>query len=189
MIIFRSAGKGEKFSVYVFAIPKKPIDNLLSLLESFGIKPRGIETTVTALANYLLFTEALAAGGAAMVAGHAKDWEMIGVRVNGNRWKPTSELLYCHRFPAAEWAEGAGNELLQEGLSQVPRYYRCGDLATLNGLAAGKLAAAEDMANLATQRLQGLNQRADAELLPADWNGAARRPRSLVWGKLLASRR
>jgi Tfp pilus assembly protein PilN len=159
--------KGEKFSVYVFAIPKKTVDNLLDLLESFGIKPRGIETTVIALANYLLFTDARAAGGAAMIAGHAKDWEMIGVQVKGSGWKPTTELLYCHRFPAAEWAQGAGNELLQEGLSQVPRYYRCGDLATLNGLVVGKLAAAEDLANLSTQRLEGFNQRGEADVLPA----------------------
>ncbi|HEY7219867.1 MAG TPA: PilN domain-containing protein [Candidatus Binatia bacterium] len=159
--------KGEKFGVYVFAIPKKSVDGLLEILESFGIKPRGIETTVTALANYLLFSDALAAGGAAMVAGHAKDWEMIGVRLKGSSWKPITELLYCHRFPAAEWAQGAGNELLQEGLSQVPRYYRCGDLTPLNGLAAGKLAAAEDMTRLATQRLEGFPQRPEAEVLPA----------------------
>ena len=62
--------KGEKFSVYVFAVPKKAVDGLLGLLESFGIKPRGIETTATALANYLLFTSAPTTGGAAMIAGH-----------------------------------------------------------------------------------------------------------------------
>ena len=159
--------KGEKFSVYVFAVPKKAVDGLLGLLESFGIKPRGIETTATALANYLLFTSAPIAGGAAMIAAHAKEWEMIGVQLKDSRWKPTTELLYCHRFPAAEWAQGAGKELLQEGLNQVPRFYRCGDLALLNGVVNGKLAAAADMTTLGAERLKGFSQPVDAELLPA----------------------
>jgi Tfp pilus assembly protein PilN len=159
--------KGDKFSVYVFAVPKKAVDGLLGLLESFGIKPRGIETTATALANYLLFTSAPVTGGAAMIAAHAKDWEMIGVQPKDSRWKATTELLYCHRFPAAEWAQGAGKELLQEGLNQVPQFYRCGDLALLNGLADGKLAAAADMTTLGAERLKGFSQPVDAELLPA----------------------
>ena len=159
--------KGEKFSVYVFAVPKKAVDGLLGLLESFGIKPRGIETTATALANYLLFTSAPTTGGAAMIASHAKEWEMIGVQLKDSRWKPTTELLYCHRFPAAEWAQGAGKELLQEGLNQVPQFYRCGDLALLNGVVNGKLAAAADMTTLGAERLKGFSQPVDAELLPA----------------------
>ncbi len=159
--------KGEKLGVYVFAVPKKTLDGLLGLLESFGIKPKGVETTATALANYLLFTGAPGAGGAAMVAAHAQDWEMIGVQVKDHRWKPATELLYCHRFPAAEWARGPAQELLQEGLSRVPQCYRCGDLAALNGLAEGKLAAAPDLTTLGAERLKGLPQPLEAEILPA----------------------
>ena len=165
---FYPAGKkGEKLSVYVFAVPKRTLDGLLGMLESFGIKPKGVEITATALANYLLFTGAPGAGGAAMVAAHAKEWEMIGVQVKSSRWKPNTELLYCHRFPAADWAKGAAQELLQEGLSQVPQFYRCGDLAPLNGLAEAKLATAADLTTLGGERLKGLPQPLDAELLPA----------------------
>ena len=159
--------KGEKLSVYVFAVPKKALDGLLGLLNSFGIKPKGVETTATALANYLLFTGAPGAGGAAMVAAHAKDWEMIGVQIKDSRWKPTTELLYCHRFPAADWAKGPAQELLQEGLNQVPQFYRCGDLAPLNGLAEDKLAGATDLTTLGAERLKGLPQPLDPEVLPA----------------------
>ena len=53
---FLPAGKrGEKLCVYVFAMPKRALDSTIALLESVGIKPSGVETTVTALANYLLF--------------------------------------------------------------------------------------------------------------------------------------
>ena len=165
---FYSVGKkGEKLSVYVFAVPKKALDGLLGVLDSFGIKPKGVETTATALANYLLFTGAPGAGAAAMVAAHAKDWEMIGVQVKNSRWKPATELLYCHRFPAADWAKGPARELLHEGLNQVPQFYRCGDLSLLNGLAEGKLAAAVDLTALGAERLKDLPQPLDAEVLPA----------------------
>lgn len=161
------AGKrGEKFGVYVFAIPKKPLDGTLALLESFGIRPRGVETTVTALANYLLFSEGVHAGSAAVVAGHGHNWEMIGVQASANGWKPTSELLFSHQLPAAQWAHGTGKELLQECLNPVPKIYRCGDLGALNGV-AGKLAEAPDIAALDNQRLKGFGPNPRVETLPA----------------------
>lgn len=159
--------KGEKFSVYVFAVPKRSIDGLLGLLESFGIKPVGVETTITALANYLLFANGPDAGGVGVVTGQPRHWEMIGVQGKGDGWQRAAQLLFCHQLPAAEWAQGVGKELLQEGLIQVPKFYRCGDLAALNGLAAGSLAAAEDMATFGQTRLKGFAQPVEAEVLPA----------------------
>jgi Tfp pilus assembly protein PilN len=159
--------KGEKFSVYVFAVPKKNIDGLLSLLESFGIKPSGVETTTTALANYLLFANTPNDGGMAVVTANPRHWEMIGVQGQPNGWQPAAQLLFCHQLPAAEWAQGAGNELLQEGLSRVPKFYRCGDLAPLNGLAGSRLAAAEDVTALVNPRLKGVAQGVEASVLPA----------------------
>jgi Tfp pilus assembly protein PilN len=159
--------KGEKFSLYVFAIPKKYLDGVLNLLESFGVKPRGVETTATALANYLLFSEEASTGSAAVVAGHGQNWEMIGVQAKANGWNPTSELLFSHHFPVSEWAHGTGKELLQEYLGRVPKLYRCGDLGALNGMVAGKLAEAEDITALGNQRLKGSKQNSQAETLPA----------------------
>jgi Tfp pilus assembly protein PilN len=158
--------KGEKYSVYVFAVPKKSIDGLLGLLDSFGIRPLGVETPITALANYLIFADSPNGGGVAVVTGHPHYWEMIGVQARADGWQPAAQLLFCHQLPAAEWAQSAGRELLQEGLSQVPKFYRCGDLAPLNGLAAGRLEAAQDVATLSTPRLTGMT-RADPAMLPA----------------------
>jgi hypothetical protein len=39
--------KGEKLSLYVVAVQKKIVDGLVSLLESFGIKPAGVEADVS----------------------------------------------------------------------------------------------------------------------------------------------
>ena len=66
-----------------------------------------------------------------------------------------------------EWAHGTGKELLQEYLEGVPKLYRCGDLGALNGLAAGKIAEAEDIGALGNARLKGSKQNSQAETLPA----------------------
>ncbi|MGH7795850.1 MAG: PilN domain-containing protein [Candidatus Binatia bacterium] len=165
---FLPAGKrGEKLSVYVFAIPKKSLDGVLVLFESLGIKPRGVETTATALANYLLFARQANASDVAVVAGHPGYWEMIGVEVKANGWQPTAGLLFSHRLPTVEWAHGAGHELLLECSRQVPDLFRCGDLTALNGAAGSRLAEAGDIAALANPHLQGFAARGEPEAIPA----------------------
>lgn len=159
--------KGEKLSVYVFAIPKKNLDGTIALLNSFGINPRGVETTATALANYLIFAEAANAGSVAVVAGHSNHWELVGVEAKANGWQPVAGLLFSHRFPFAEWAHGAGQEVLEECLRQVPKIFRCGDLTALNGLAGERLRAAEDIATAGQRRLQSLKISTDPDAIPA----------------------
>ena len=158
--------KGEKLCVYVFAIPKRNLEGVLTLLETLGIKPSGVETTVTAMANYLLFTEPTNATSAALVAAHPGYWEMIGVEAKANSWKSGAELLFTHRFPDSDWAHGAGKELLLECSRQVPKLFRCGDLAALNGLAAERLATAQDIGTLGHARLRGFRGD-DPDLIPA----------------------
>jgi general secretion pathway protein L len=161
------AGKrGEKLCVYVFALPKRTLDSMLALLHSLGIQPRGVETTVTALANYLLFTGQVNGQGAAVVAGYPDGWEMIGIEAKAKGWQPAADLLFCHRFPKAEWAHGPAKELLLECSNQVPQLFHCGDPSTLNG-AAGQLARAEDLLELSSPRLKGFESVRAADALPA----------------------
>jgi general secretion pathway protein L len=165
---FLPAGKkGDKLCVYVFAIPKRSLDTLVALLESLGIKPSGVETSVTALANYLLFTGELKASGAALVAGHSDCWEMIGIEAKTNGWHPAAELLFSYCFPNAGWAQGAAKELLFECSRQVPKMFRCGDLTGLNGLAIDHLAQAEDMTPLGRTRLKGFDIGDEPDKIPA----------------------
>jgi general secretion pathway protein L len=159
--------KGDKLCVHVFAIPKRNLDGVMGLLESVGIKPSGVETTVTALANYLLFVRPIDSSGAALVAGHPGYWEMIGVETKSNGWHPSAELLFAHRFPKAEWANGAGKELLVECVRQIPRVFRCGDLAGLNGSVADQLAHAEDLTMIANPRLKRFDVRSEPDVIPA----------------------
>jgi Tfp pilus assembly protein PilN len=165
---FLPAGKkGDKLSVYVFAIPKKNLDWVLALFESLGIRPRGVETTATALANYALFAGQATANSAAVVAGFPGYWEVVGVEAKANGWQPSAELLFSHRVPAAEWAVGAGLELLLESSRQVPRLFRCGDLDALNGASGAWFAEVEDIAALGNARLRGFPARSRPETVPA----------------------
>ena len=157
--------KGEKFCVYVFATPKKALDGLLTLLESFGIKPSGVETTVSALANYLLFANGAGAESAALVATHRSNWELIAVTAKANGWRSTPQLLFSHQFSAYGWAQGSGKELLQECLSQVPKVFRCGELSALNGAADVRLV--QDLVACGAARLKVDRQSNQAEALPA----------------------
>ncbi len=159
--------KGEKISVYVFAIARRNLDGLLSLFESLGIKPSGVETTVTALGNYLLFNRQMNESAATLIAGHPGYWEMIGIEAKSNGWQPSAQLLFSHCFPNSEWAHGAGKELLLECSRQVPTVFRCGDLAALNGLAAERLAGAEDITALGSTRLKGFDPPGEPDAIPA----------------------
>ncbi|MGE5219619.1 MAG: type II secretion system protein GspL [Chloroflexota bacterium] len=159
--------KGEKLSVYVFAIPKKNLDGFIALLNSFGINPRGVETTATALANCLIFAHAANGGSAAVVASHSSHWELIGVEARTDGWQPAAGLLFSHRFPHAEWAHGAGHEVLQECLQRVPKIFRCGDLTALNGAGDERLGAAEDMAVAGQRWLPSLKPSMEPDAIPA----------------------
>src|ERR1051325_5386611 len=158
--------KGERFSVYLFALPKKNVDTLLNLLDSLDIKVAGVETTITALANYLLFSDGSNAGAVGIVTARPRHWEMIAFKTRLDRWQPDTQLLFCNQMPGAEWAQATGKELLQENMSLIPKVFRCGDLSGLNGL-AHELASAEDLAELGNIRLKGMTVPLQAEPLPA----------------------
>ena len=163
------AQKGDKLCVYVFAMPKKSLAGLLDLLESFGIKPSGVETTVTALANYLQFAEAENGhdGEVAVVAEHRSHWEMFALNAKANGWQPTPQLLFAHRFPLHAWAQGSAKDTLNDALRQIKKFYRCGDLNALKEVGAERLAEASDLVALGAARLKSSPQIADAETLPA----------------------
>jgi Tfp pilus assembly protein PilN len=75
--------------------------------------------------------------------------------------------LFSHRFSNADWAQGAGKELLMECSRQVPKVFRCGDFTALNGLAAEQLAHAEDIVTLGNPRLKGFGAGSEPEAIPA----------------------
>jgi len=76
-------------------------------------------------------------------------------------------LAPLHRFPLHAWAQGSAKDTLNDALRQIKKFYRCGDLKTLNEVGEPRLAEASDLVALGAARLKSSRQIADAETLPA----------------------
>jgi Tfp pilus assembly protein PilN len=160
--------RGDKIGVCLFAVPKKSVIGVLSVLESFGIVPKGVETTATAVANYLLFCERDLSGPATIVGGDEESWEMVGVQDKRTGWLSPPELLFSHRLPEAEWAEGARKELLSESLKQSPKIYGWGSAAKDLGSATNDSLIYHDLLALGKEKLHlGAEVISNPNVLPA----------------------
>lgn len=160
---------GDKIGVYLFAIPKKSLVHVLDVLGSFGLRPNGVETTVTAMANYLLFCRGELDQPAVVVGRQNETWEMVGVQNNGNGWKRHAELLFSHSLPQAEWAQDPGKEILQECLAKSPMLFGWGEVDDFFRSASPDGAALkfEDLVAAGNQRLAGSGNIAHPQVLPA----------------------
>jgi len=145
--------QGDKIGVCLFALPKKQIASVLNVLESFGIVPNGVETTVTALANYLFFCDRDFSGSAAIVGGDEEGWEMVGVQNRSTSWRSLPELLYSHWLPASGWAEGARKELLSNCLTRSEKIFGWGAAAELIGSVTNEMPVFDDLLSLGRQKL------------------------------------
>jgi len=159
--------RGDKIGVYLLAIPKKSLAGVLGVLESFGIRPRGVETTVTAMANFLLFCKGDFSGSAAVVGGHDHDWELIGIQNQPNGWRPTPQLLFSHWVPQSGWAQGPVRELLRECLDRSPELYGWGDVDELFRSADIETPPYVDLVALGNERLMGGRAITHSYYLPA----------------------
>lgn len=167
---FMPAGKrGDKIGVYLFAIPKRNFASILDVLDSFGIKPNGVETTVTALANYLLFCKQELTRPAAIVGRQNQTWEMVGVQTSPNGLTRNSELLFSHCLSQADWSQGPGKEILQECIATGPALFGWGEVEEFfNSFSAdGQSLTYEDLVAAGNQRLAVDGQIAHPHVLPA----------------------
>jgi Tfp pilus assembly protein PilN len=156
----------EKIGLYLFAIPKKNLAGILETLESIGIKPNGVETTATAIANYLLFCERELTHSAAVVGGDQQSWEMIGIQTVPNGFKATHRMLFSHWLPQTVWAQRAAKELLQQCTEGVPKVYAWGEAERLLSAGNGAAVPYESLVTISRARLDG-KQIADATVIPA----------------------
>ena len=167
---FMPIGKqGDKLGVYLFAIPKKSLAHILDVLGSFGIKPNGVETTATAMANYLLFCRDSLNHPAVVVGRQNGACEMVGVQSGPNGWKRQAELLFSHSLPEEDWAQGPGKEILQECLAKSPMLFGWGEVeGFFRSLSEeGALLKYEDLVAAGNQRLAGRGNIAHPQVLPA----------------------
>jgi Tfp pilus assembly protein PilN len=157
----------EKIGVYLFAIPKKNLAGLLELLGSFGIRLHSVETTATALANFLLFCKGGAPEPAVVIGELDGTWEMIGVQESSNGWHKSHELLFSHRLPETDWALGPGRELLRECLSLSPDLHGWGEIQPLIQSLRGDGVQYEDLLVAGNRQLTGGLDITEAQVIPA----------------------
>jgi len=162
-----TAKKGDKISIMLFAVPKKSLAPLLAVLESLGIEVKGVETTVTAMANILLFCAGDTTDPVAAVGGHDGDLELVGVQNRERNWRQVPELLYSYWLPESKFAEGARRELLQQCVKSAAKLYSWGGGRRALSSADGEQPNWSDLVVAGNQRLGGGLEIAHASVLPA----------------------
>jgi Tfp pilus assembly protein PilN len=166
---YLAAGKrGDKLGIMLFAVPKKVVDEILEVLAVFGIKPRGVETSATAQANYLLFCNGGATGPAIFLGVQNGNWEMVGLDTQTDGWKrQRPQLVFAHSLPRVEWAQAPLRELVQALKVENTRLFSSNSGADLISPVLGEAAGVTDLTALGKEKLNGEFQVDHNALVPA----------------------
>lgn len=158
---FLPAGrKGDKLAFLLFAVPKGALDELLDALSALGINPGGVETTTTAISNYLLFCAEGITGPALVVGAQSQAWEMTGLNTATNGWSQGAEILFSHLVPQSDWVRGPARELFHACLRESPKVFGWGYVQDFLSSVDGESLQVEDLLSLAKGRLR-VNQGLD----------------------------
>ena len=159
--------RGDKVGLFLFAVPKMILDEILDTLSAFGIRPRGVETTATALSNYLLFSTGGITSPALVLGGQGQGWEMIGLNTKPDGWRKEPELLFTHWLPQADWVQGPGREIFHGCLRDSPKLFGWGYNQDFLLSVKGESLHVEDLLALGKERLGGDKGMAHPFFLPA----------------------
>jgi Tfp pilus assembly protein PilN len=100
-----------------------------------------------------LFCDRDLSGPATIVGGDEENWEMVGVQDRRTGWFSPPELLFSHRLPEADWAEGARKELLSESLKRSPEIYGWGSATKYLGSTTDESLIYHDLLGLGKEKL------------------------------------
>jgi Tfp pilus assembly protein PilN len=160
--------KGDKLSVMLFAVPKRTVDEVLDALVVFGIKPRGVDTSATALANYLLFCNGERPEPALFLSAHNGCCEMIGLDRYTDGWKrQRSEMLFAYSLPATGWARLLSRELVRDWQLENAKFFTLGSDGEMFSSFMGELGPVTDLATQGRGKLSGEFQVGNDMLIPA----------------------
>lgn len=159
--------KGDKVGVLVFAIPKRNLATLIDVLASFGVKPKGVETTVTAVANFMLFCDRKENAPSAVVGMYEDSLELIGVQNRSNGWKQTPEILFSHLVHRNGGWDAAAQDLLRGCLREAGHVYTWGADQEILQIASDEATPPEDLVDTGNCRLGGRNEIAHPSVIPA----------------------
>ncbi|MGH7770782.1 MAG: PilN domain-containing protein [Candidatus Binatia bacterium] len=159
--------KGDKVGLLLFAVPKRILDEILDALSTFGIRPQGVETTATALSNYLLFCTNGVSGPSVVLGGQGQAWEMTGLNGRVNGWRQEPEILFTHWLPQADWVLGPGREIFYSVLRESPKFFGWGYIEDFLGSVKAESVQVEDLLALGIGKLGGGREVTHSFSLPA----------------------
>lgn len=159
--------KGDKISVFLFAVPKRTLDEIMDTLSTFGIRPKGVETTTTALSNYLLFCAGALPSSSLVLGGQDRAWEVIGLNATENGWRKDHEILFSHWLPQTEWIQGPRREILHSCLQDSIKFFGWGYISDLLLSLGRESLQFEDMVVLGKEKLGGDKTLSHSFFLPA----------------------
>lgn len=160
--------KGDKVAVLLFAVQKKIVDDVLEVFSEFGARLKGVESSATALSNYLLFCTGGISGRALLLGGQNHDWEITGLDAKGDGWKQQAVFAFSHRLPQSDWVQGPGRELFYSSLRESPRFFGWGNAAEFLRSVTDDPVPYEDLFELGKDKLgSGNGLAADPAFLPA----------------------
>lgn len=147
--------KGDKVGVLLFAIPKRNLATLLDVLASFGIKPKGVETTVTAVANFMLYCNRRVTEPSTIVGAYDDAVEFIGIQNRAQGWKQFPEIIFSHLLHRNGGSETAAQDLFRDCVKQASQVYTWGASDEMFHLPSGETIPYEDLVAKGNLRMRG----------------------------------
>lgn len=159
--------KGDKVAVLLFAAEKKTVDEVLEVFAGFGARLKGVESSATALSNYLLFCTGGLSGPALLLGGQNHDWELTGLEAKNDGWKQEAVFAFSHRLPHSDWVQGPGRELFNSSLRDSSRFFGWGNASEFLTAVNENSMPYEDLFDLGKGKLGKSDGMADPAFLPA----------------------
>jgi Tfp pilus assembly protein PilN len=158
----------DKIELLLFAVPKSIVNEMLDALAAFDVRPRGVETTITAVANGFFFCTGGGATGPTLVVGEQnRGCEMIGLHTDGNGWSPAHGIRFAYWLPQVDWVHGLGKEILDGCLDGSPNVFRWGAVEDFLPSVTEDSVETEDLWALGNERLSGEKKIPHPAFLPA----------------------
>lgn len=161
--------RGDKVGVLLFGLPKRLVDRVVEALAAFGLKLRGVETSATAVANYLLFAAGAGNGAAVVVGSRGERYELVGIQGAAEGWKRRCEVLFAYSVPQLDWTLPAVREILASHFGAPPRFFSWADGHALVASICGEESASEivDLRSAGAERLNRAGAPIEPALIPA----------------------
>jgi general secretion pathway protein L len=160
--------KGDNLGIMIFAVPRTIVDEALAVLNLFGVKPRAVETSATAVANYLLFCDDETAATSFFLGAQNGNWDIVGLDFYPQGWKgKRPEMVFAYSVAAAGWARGPAMELVHNLDLEHAKLFTWAGSRDFLASVTGTSIAASDLGALGRERLRCEFQVAEPMLIPA----------------------